>query len=191
MDDRQKEKLFNVIIYFLKNTKKCFKLKLLKLLYFLDFEHYRQTGRSVTGLDYYAWKNGPVPKDIFKAIDNPEEFDGLENYVTSFKKDFDDDTGSMTVIKPKKIFNPKLFSKRELELLKNFSEIFRDTTANQMIETSHFINLPWQKTRKEKGDNQRIEYNYALDNKEDSISLEEVEERNKIREETISYLESL
>ncbi|MBV5275047.1 MAG: DUF4065 domain-containing protein [Lamprocystis purpurea] len=27
----------------------------------LDFEDFRQTGRSVTGLDYQVWKFGPVP----------------------------------------------------------------------------------------------------------------------------------
>jgi hypothetical protein len=27
----------------------------------VDFTHFRETGRSVTGLDYQAWKMGPVP----------------------------------------------------------------------------------------------------------------------------------
>lgn len=53
-----REKLINTIIYFAIHVKKCGKIKLFKLLYFLDFEHYKQTGRSVTGLDYYAWKMG-------------------------------------------------------------------------------------------------------------------------------------
>jgi len=39
------------------------KTKLFKLLYLLDFHHFRETGRSVTGLEYRAWKHGPVPFD--------------------------------------------------------------------------------------------------------------------------------
>ncbi|WP_217994559.1 Panacea domain-containing protein [Rodentibacter caecimuris] len=38
------------------------------MLYFLDFEHYKQVGRSVTGLDYSAWKMGPVPVDLHEEI---------------------------------------------------------------------------------------------------------------------------
>ncbi|WP_423905919.1 hypothetical protein [Candidatus Spongiihabitans sp.] len=39
----------NAIAYFSRNTKYCYTIKLFKLLYFLDFEHYRQTGSSVAG----------------------------------------------------------------------------------------------------------------------------------------------
>ena len=66
-----REKLINAIIYFVKNTKRCHKLKLFKLLSFLDFEHYRQSGRSVTGLRYDAWPMGPVPSDLDREIAHP------------------------------------------------------------------------------------------------------------------------
>ena len=52
--DHSREKLINAILYFVKNTQNCGKLKTLKLLYFLDFIHYKEIGRSVTGLEYYA-----------------------------------------------------------------------------------------------------------------------------------------
>ena len=52
-----REKLINAIIYFAQNTKYCGKIKLFKLLYFLDFWHFKQTGKSVTGLDSQAAKN--------------------------------------------------------------------------------------------------------------------------------------
>ncbi len=53
--EHDRAKLLNSIIYFLSNTKSCGKTKLFKLLYYLDFMHFRETGRSVTNLDYYAW----------------------------------------------------------------------------------------------------------------------------------------
>jgi uncharacterized phage-associated protein len=57
----EREKLINAILYFASHTRHCGKIKLFKLLYLLDFEHFRQTGRSVTSLDYRAWELGPVP----------------------------------------------------------------------------------------------------------------------------------
>ena len=51
---RDREKLLNAIIYFLRETKHCHTLKLFKLLNFADFEHFRQKGRTITGLEYRA-----------------------------------------------------------------------------------------------------------------------------------------
>lgn len=60
--------MVNAIIFFARNTKNCDTRKLYTLLYFLDFEHYAQTGRSVTGLTYYAYPEGPVPVELDKEI---------------------------------------------------------------------------------------------------------------------------
>ena len=67
----QREKLLNAIIYFIANTKRCHTLKLFKLLYFLDFEHFRQTGQGVTGLRYVAWPKGPAPDELWRELDAP------------------------------------------------------------------------------------------------------------------------
>src|SRR5215472_1919492 len=64
-DSDQREKLVNAIIFFVSNTKRCHTLKLFKLLNFLDFEHFRQTGFGVTGLEYKAWPKGPVPSALW------------------------------------------------------------------------------------------------------------------------------
>ena len=68
----EREKLVNAILFFAHATKHLGKIKLFKLLYLLDFEHFRQTGRSVTGLDYQAWKFGPVPVEVMQEWDAPE-----------------------------------------------------------------------------------------------------------------------
>ena len=69
---RNREKLINAIVYFASNTRHCGKVKLFKLLYLLDFTHFRETGRNVTGLDYQAWKMGPVPLDLMQEWDELE-----------------------------------------------------------------------------------------------------------------------
>src|ERR1700730_10448814 len=72
---REREKLINAIIYFVRSTKHCHTLKLFKLLNFLDFEHYRQTGQTVTGLTYAAFPHGPVPPSLFDEISRGGEKD--------------------------------------------------------------------------------------------------------------------
>jgi hypothetical protein len=45
-------------------------VKLYKILWFADLEHYRLTGRSITGTTAYTKRQyGPVPKGIMQALD--------------------------------------------------------------------------------------------------------------------------
>ena len=107
-----REKIINAIIYFAKNTKYCGKTKLLKLLYFLDFFHFKQTGKSITGFEYFAWNMGPVPKVLFEELSGnmkPDMKNAIEDLpVEGFQQ-----------IKPKKKFEDKYFSKKEIKLLKD------------------------------------------------------------------------
>ena len=176
--EHSREKLINSIIYFLNNTKNCGKTKLFKLLYYLDFMHFRETGRAVTGLDYYAWDYGPVPKTLYDEINNPSP-DLKENVFIPTKADKNDK--SFVELKAKKKFDNKYFTKRELRILKNVAFIFRDAVADDMVEASHLPNHPWDKTIKTKGEYEKIDYMLALDDTENSMPLEEVLER--IREQ--------
>ena len=63
-----RQKLINAILFFSKNVKSPFKLKIFKLLFLLDFKHIKEKGYPITNLDYYSWKLGPVPRDLFNEI---------------------------------------------------------------------------------------------------------------------------
>jgi hypothetical protein len=65
---RDREKLLNALLYFLRETNHCHTLELFKLLNFSDFEHFRQTGRTIFGLRYRALPKGPVPTELFDEI---------------------------------------------------------------------------------------------------------------------------
>lgn len=73
LQNRSREKFIQAILYFAHNVAALGKVKLFKLLYLLDFDHYRQTGRSVTGLEYRAWKMGPVPAELVQQWDALED----------------------------------------------------------------------------------------------------------------------
>lgn len=166
-----REKLINAIIYFAKNTKYCGKTKLMKLLYFLDFMHFKQAGKSVTGQDYFAWMMGPVPKNLFEELSGNMKPD-MKTAIKELdaEKDFQQ-------INPKKRFNADYFSKNEMKLLENISFIFKDATADIMIETTHLKNEPWDKTLKEKGEFQKIDYMLAVDSDIVSLPFDEAKER--------------
>jgi uncharacterized phage-associated protein len=178
--EHTREKLLNAIIFFLKKTQKCGKLKLLKLLYFLDFIHFKQTGRSVTGLKYFAWEKGPVPPDLFYELGDPK--DDLRDHVAILPSA----PGEFLQMKPRKKFDPKFFSKRELRIMTKIADIFKEANADDMMEVSHLPNEPWDKTKKSKGLSSEIDYMLSLDNTRESLSIERVQEILKEREEVRS-----
>jgi len=167
---RHREKLINAIIYFAKETKHCGKTKLLKLLYFLDFYHFKQTAKSVTGLEYFAWEQGPVPKELFEEVSGNMKADLKDAISFASTEDFQK-------IVPKKKFNEDYFTNREKKLLKDLSYVFRDAKAEEMVEVSHLRNEPWDKTLKGKGPRQKIDYMLAIDDEENSLSYNEAKER--------------
>jgi len=170
-----REKLINAIIYFAKKTKYCGKTKLLKLLYYLDFWHFKETGKSVTGLYYSTWEMGPVPTVLFKELSNMN-FD-LASSIKIVK------TGNLQKIAPLKNFDLKFMTKREKRILYTVVEIFRDSKAEEMVDSTHLNNSPWDTTIKEKGYDVEIDYLLALDNDANSLKLNDVIDRNKERQE--------
>ena len=142
--------------------------------------HFRETGRSVTNLDYYAWDFGPVPKNLFNEMENPLA-DLKESIFIPPKSD--KNNKSFVELKAKKKFDDKYFTKRELRILENVAFIFTDAHAEDIMEASHLPNHPWDKTIQSKGEKAKIDYELALDSSESSLSLEEVLERIKDKEE--------
>jgi len=174
--DLKREKLLNAILFFTAKTKQCGKTKLVKLLYYLDFMHFRETARSVTGLVYSAWQFGPYPTEFARELDNPP---ADLNAAFAIQKSAN---GSFPGVKPRRRYNPDVFSPREKQLLEKIAFIFKDARADDMVEASHLPNHPWDRTIKTKGEKAEIDYMLAIDSEAGSISLEEAEERIRDRE---------
>lgn len=166
----------NAVIYFAKHTNKCGKTKLLKLLYFLDFIHFKQTGKSVTGFQYYAWEMGPVPKQFFEELSGKMGAD-LARSIHALPEE------GFQKIRPKKAFSDECFTPRELGLLKDLAFIFKDADSGQMVESTHLKNAPWDKTCKEKGLFHPIDYMLAVDGEGKSLLPEVARERMEERRE--------
>ena len=176
--DKSREKLLNVIIYFANNTVYCGKTKLYKLLYFLDFQHYQEIGKSVTSLKYFAWKMGPVPVRLEDLFQFPDTFkDYLEIETIRINK------GEMVNFKPKKNFNERIFSRREIKILESLVKKHRNDLAENMIEATHLENLPWHKVYEiEKRKQALIPYSYALKKSEKETMEWLIKEREEVEE---------
>lgn len=179
--DHSREKLIQAAVYFVSNTKHCGITKLMKLLYFLDFKHFRETGKSVTGLDYYAFEQGPLPRDFWKELRDSR---GLRKDLAAAISIYQpDESKPFEKVVARAKFDPAHLSQREKRILENVAVIFRDAQANDMIESSHLRNEPWDVTLKTKGERAQIDYMLAVDEGEGALPHEVVEERIAERQE--------
>ena len=165
------------MVFFIKKTKHCYKLKLFKLLYFLDFNHFKETGRAVTGLEYFAWPMGPVPNSLYDKINKQMELKKFFKFIPESFLDPDFKKDKVIRIIPKVKFNKKLFSKRELRIMENLIYLYKDIKSKDMTEISHDRKGPWYKVfKKENKPQKEIPYEYILDNSSQSILIEEAKE---------------
>lgn len=179
-----RRKLLNAVLYFSRRVRNPSKVKIFKLLYFLDFEHFKETGRSVTNLDYYAFDFGPVPLDFYKEIfDNTVSGDFTDALsIAPFESEETGKKGGM--FRAKRPPDLSVFSPREQRILEKLAFMFKDVDARTISDVSHFKNHPWDKTMKEKGTLEKIDYILALDSEAD-VSIDDALESMKEREEML------
>ena len=169
--DYSEEKTENAVIYFVKNTNRCHTLKLFKLLYFLDFESYRRIGKSVTGMKYLAYKNGPVPESLYNEIkNNTGRVAGYLNINVVSDEDGETVVRRDIKIKMGQKCDKKYFSEHDLKLMKDIAEVFKDATAMDMTQASHEQRTAWHRTYQGgKGLYRAIEYADVIRNQDAKI----------------------
>ena len=165
-----REKLIEIVKFFAQQTKRLGKIKLFKLLYFLDFTHFRETGRSVTGMDYFAWKMGPVPVELFNEIEAPgDEWSGQVSFESIPVQ-----KGTMLKVDALSDFDSTHFSRRELRIMQALADQFKNSIADEMVEATHLENLPWHQVFEVEGRKQaQIPYSMSL-LKQDQELMEDV-----------------
>ncbi len=156
---REREKMFNALIYFSENVLYPGKTKLFKLLNFLDYTHFGKTGRSVTGLEYFAWERGPVPVDLFNEWNHPSE----EFISHNYKQKVPAGGFMREVLKPRHSFDARLFSKYELSLMEKLAQKHFKDSAENMSELAHFETGYWAEVwNNGKGNGEHIPYDLVL-----------------------------
>lgn len=138
-----RHKLINAIVFFAENTQFCGKIKLFKLLYLLDFEHFSHTGKSVTGFEYQAWKFGPVPAALMEEWEgfNPDLAQAV--HIESEKK-FDYYRQTVKV-NAGVSFNDEFFTPRQLSIMQSLANQYSGNYSEPMIDVTHQQNGAWHK----------------------------------------------
>ncbi len=189
--DLSNEKLRNAIIFFARNTGSNLGLtKLMKLLYFLDFRHYRETGFSVTGQPYRTWGFGPVPVGVWDELRNRRDRGlALGSAVAAIPGR--GDCGFLIRAVGQAKFDEDVFTRREMRILTEVAEMFRDVPAKQMVDATHARNEPWEKALREKGEDVPIDYELIFDGSEPPETMNLIRERQKEYRESCSIIEAI
>lgn len=132
-----------------------YKTKMNKLLFYSDFQSYKNTGFAISGARYVAINRGPVPNNfqsIFEYQHNTQQvYVKVENFGDYFGERFLRSHG--------KSFNADLFTEAELAVLEEVATRFEKTTTKEIVDLSH-EELAWTENEDEK---KVISYRYAFD----------------------------
>ena len=153
--EKQREKFKNAILYFVRycNTKDLGATKLNKLMYYLDFLHYRDFKVSVTGADYTNKDYGPVPDSINSIIVSLQK----ERKLKVDKKVLGGKNG-VTKMEYTGIEKPNMsfFNDKEEKTLKGVCKKFKKYATDKIVAQTH-LEAPWFYSKK--GD--KINFKYA------------------------------
>ena len=100
-------------------------------MFYADFLCYKNNCKSITGLEYVKLPLGPVPDQYEVILNNC----ALEKFI-DYKIDFINDNECYKISSKKK-FDPSIFDKEELEVLKKVKEKFTTFGSRDIVDFSH------------------------------------------------------
>jgi len=148
------EKFTEMIVFFSEKIEP-FKTKMNKLLFYADFLMFKQSCFSISGVRYRAIEMGPVPNNFQSIFEYLENNNFIDIQYTQFPQGY---TGEQFKARKEKPFNQALFSEMEIAVLNKVAEVFKESSTNNIIETSH-LEEAWKMNIKEKN---VISYKYAF-----------------------------
>jgi uncharacterized phage-associated protein len=147
------QKMQQVILFFLEriNNVHLGRVKLMKLLYYVDFDHFEKYGRSITEARYRKLPHGPVPDKVDKVIEKMEKnqlVKAVDVQHTNFARS--------RLIPVNGQFDPSFFTGDEFAILEAVACRWVDSTAAE-IEAATHAEAPWASTQETKA----IDYELA------------------------------
>lgn len=133
------KKYKNAILFFANKIKNgtLGKLKMMKLLYFLDFDFFEKYGQSVTGDEYLRFDKGPVPRNAQRLLD---EMNGNEIKIT--RRKVGDGLKDQQHIEALQDFDLDAFEKKELMMLEEVADKWERFSGSEMKSATHG-EAPW------------------------------------------------
>ena len=121
-------------------------------MFYADFLYYKNTGASITGLEYAKINLGPVPDDYEKIINQC-----TENNLITYNIEFENDYECHNIRSAAQI-NEKIFSKDELRIINSVKKFFEKYKSTDIVKFSHE-----EKAFLETKFYDKISYDYAFD----------------------------
>jgi len=153
------EKFAELVLYFFGHLDNLFKVKLLKLLFYCDFQHYRLFGRAITGQRYRAIQHGPVPQEYGQRLQEMVQQDLLQaSFHSSLVQSSD---GSPVLVhKATRAARLEVFTDTERQVIQQVFHRLGRKTRVELENLSH-TERAWQENNALHG---RISYQaYAFD----------------------------
>lgn len=148
-------KIAGIIAFFQEFLKSpLFKTKLNKLLFYTDFNTYKLTGYSTTGLEYRAIQFGPVPSQFQKMYVNLSETGQI-----SIDEQYFGNGAYGDEINAKVPFDQTLFSPEELDVLEHVANRYAKLSTDDIVKLSH-EETGWMDNADQKA---LINYRYAFE----------------------------
>ena len=144
------EKFENMVVFFIQKNPRLSKTRLNKLLFYSDFNFFKENTISISGTTYIHDHYGPVPSD-FELL-----YTVLKDMGVIDTESFSDGHGEMFLTH--KNFDESLFKNNELKILNEIADKFSNYNAKMITDYSHK-----EKAYKETKSKEVIPYNYALE----------------------------
>jgi len=133
-DIDSEKKLRNLILYVANqciNDPTFGKTKLNKILYFADFKKFKESGKPISGAEYYKDQFGPVPK-IINALQQEMVAEG--DIIIKSQQGIDHDRHKIIAIN-----DPDLsgYSVEDISIIDEFIRLFWGKTATEVSNMSH------------------------------------------------------
>ncbi len=136
------EKLEAAILFFIEraNNGHLGKTKLMKLLYYADFDHMERYGEPITGARYRKFDQGPVPGEALDLLKDME----VQGKISVEQRDL----GLHTQFRYRSEIEPdlSLFSESEMATLKQVVDRWAHEPLSRIVAATH-AEAPWLSVR--------------------------------------------
>lgn len=127
------------------------KTKLMKLFYFVDFEHIKRHGVPITYDTYIHLERGPIPSKILNLVNSVKD-EGEEAILSDTITVKEENLSSSSSIQKIGCISEfteedkKYFSDNELKVMDQVVKLYKDKNAKELVDASH-SQAPWSETR--------------------------------------------
>lgn len=145
-------KIGNILRFFALSVPHLPLMKALKLLYLVDELSFKSRGVSLTGLEYKAWKDGPVPKPVWLELRHGHPtIDPTLNETATFDdflhiRRFENPNTMVEInIEARGAFDSNEFSRSEIKLMETVIAQYGLMDGYQLSQITHMEGGPWAK----------------------------------------------